>query len=66
MNTGNTIKIQEAAAAAVVRENLTTEETLNAGVICFRLGKHIDYRIGNLIRCARCGKIIYSEKKENA
>jgi hypothetical protein len=53
-----TIQIPEAAAAEAPAA-LTDEETLNATVICFRLGKHVDYGIGNLIRCARCGKIIY-------
>jgi hypothetical protein len=62
MNTLETIEIP--AAAADNAAALTVEETKNATVICFRLGKHIDYRIGNLIRCARRGKIIYQEKRE--
>lgn len=63
MNTLETTQIPKAAAADV-SQAATAEETANPGVICFRLGKHVDYRIGNLIRCARCGKVIYREEKE--
>ena len=44
------------------------ENPENPSAICFRLGKHIENRIGNLIRCARCQTVLYKEKKgkENA